>query len=97
MAKRADIPVENFAPGRRTASRRRRRSARVNPRLIYGSSRATADGPYRDYPAMDLAMQACAASSIARVPGSAARQVGRGPCDFMAGIHLYAAIVTALL
>ena len=60
MVQRADILVENFAPGvmDRLGVGASALHA-VNPRLIYGSSSGYGkDGPYRDYPAMDLVMQA---------------------------------------
>ena len=60
MAARADILVENFAPG---VMDRLGVGAVVlqalNPRLIYGSSSGYGkSGPYANYPAMDLVMQA---------------------------------------
>ena len=60
LVARADILVENFAPG--VMDRLGIGGAalhKINPRLIYGSSSGYGkDGPYRDYPAMDLVMQA---------------------------------------
>ena len=60
MVARADILVENFAPG--VTDRLGIGPAtllEINPRLIYGSSSGYGKtGPYRDYPAMDLVMQA---------------------------------------
>lgn len=99
MIQRADILVENFAPG---VMDRLGLGAvelhKVNPRLIYGSSSGYGkDGPYRDYPAMDLVMQAM--SGVIDSTGFADQppvKSGAALCDFMAGIHLYAAIVTAL-
>lgn len=99
MVSRADILVENFAPG---VMDRLGIGAvdlhQVNPRLIYGSSSGYGkDGPYRDYPAMDLVMQAM--SGVIDSTGYADQppvKSGAALCDFMAGIHLYAAIMTAL-
>src|SRR5687767_2716388 len=60
LVARADILLENFAPG--VMDRLGVGAAelhKINPRLIYGSSSGYGkDGPYRDYPAMDLVMQA---------------------------------------
>jgi len=100
MAENADVLVENFAAGvmdrlgldDETLRRR-------NPRLIRASSTGYgSDGPYRDYPAMDLTIQ-----TMSGIIGSTgfpdAPPVKAGPaiCDFQTGVHLYAGIVTALL
>jgi formyl-CoA transferase len=99
MTDRADILVENFSPGVMDrlgvgADVLRKR----NPRLIYGSSSGYGkSGPYRDYPAMDLVMQAM--SGVIGATGHPDQPpVKSGPavCDFSAGVHLYAAILTAL-
>ena len=99
MVARADVLVENFAPG--VLDRLGVGAAalhRVNPRLIYGSSSGYGkDGPYRDYPAMDLVMQAmCGVIDSTGHPDQPPVKAGAALCDFMAGIHLYAAIITAL-
>ncbi|MEJ8848196.1 CoA transferase [Variovorax rhizosphaerae] len=99
MVERADILVENFAPG--VMDRLGLGAAalhEINPRLIYGSSSGYGkDGPYRDYPAMDLVMQAmCGVISSTGHPDQPGVKSGAALCDFMAGIHLYAAIMTAL-
>ncbi|GAB2888427.1 CaiB/BaiF CoA transferase family protein [Paralcaligenes ginsengisoli] len=99
MVGRADILVENFAPG--VMDRLGIGAAvlhQVNPRLIYGSSSGYGkDGPYRDYPAMDLVMQAmCGVIDSTGFADQPPVKSGAALCDFMAGIHLYAAIMTAL-
>ncbi len=99
MVARADILVENFAPG--VMDRLGVGAAellRLNPRLVYGSSSGYGkDGPYRDYPAMDLVMQAMSGViDSTGYPDQPPVKAGAAICDFMAGIHLYAAIVTAL-
>jgi crotonobetainyl-CoA:carnitine CoA-transferase CaiB-like acyl-CoA transferase len=99
MVARADILVENFAPG---VMDRLGIGAgdlqKVNPRLIYGSSSGYGkDGPYRDFPAMDLVMQAmCGVINSTGFPDQPPVKAGAAICDFMAGIHLYGAIMTAL-
>jgi hypothetical protein len=99
MVARADVLVENFAPG--VMDRLGVGAAalhEVNPRLVYGSSSGYGkDGPYRDYPAMDLVMQAmCGVIDSTGHPDQPPVKAGAALCDFMAGIHLYAAIMTAL-
>jgi formyl-CoA transferase len=99
MVARADILVENFAPG--VMDRLGVGAAdlhKINPRLIYGSSSGYGkDGPYRDYPAMDLVMQAMSGViNSTGFPDQPPVKSGAAICDFMAGIHLYAAIMTAL-
>ena len=99
MAKRADILVENFAPG--VTDRLGIGPAdlhKINPRLIYGSSSGYGKtGPYRDYPAMDLVMQAMSGViNSTGFPDQPPVKSGAAMCDFSAGIHLYAAVLTAL-
>lgn len=99
LVERADILVENFAPG---VMDRLGLGAdelhKINPRLIYGSSSGYGkDGPYRDYPAMDLVMQAMSGViDSTGFPDQPPVKSGAALCDFMAGIHLYGAIMTAL-
>ncbi len=99
MVRRADILIENFAPG--VMDRLDLGAAalhEINPRLIYGSSSGYGkDGPYRDYPAMDLVMQAMSGViSVTGYPDQPPVKSGPAVCDFSAGIHLYAAVMTAL-
>lgn len=99
LVARADILVENFAPG--VTDRLGIGPAdlhKINPRLIYGSSSGYGkNGPYRDYPAMDLVMQAmCGVINATGYPDQPPVKSGAALCDFSAGIHLYAAIMTAL-
>ena len=99
MVARADILVENFAPGvMDRLGVGARDLQKINPRLIYGSSSGYGtDGPYRDYPAMDLVMQAmCGVINSTGFPDQQPVKSGAAMCDFSAGIHLYAAIMTAL-
>jgi CoA:oxalate CoA-transferase len=100
LARKADVLVENFAPG---VMDRLGLGPDVlleaNPRLVYAQSSGYGQsGRYRDYPAMDLTVQAMA--GIMSITGFADRPpVKAGPalCDFFAGIHLYGGIVTALV
>jgi CoA:oxalate CoA-transferase len=96
---RADILVENFAPGvMDRLGVGAEELHKINPRLIYGSSSGYGkDGPYRDYPAMDLVMQAmCGIINSTGFPDQPPVKSGAAVCDFSAGIHLYGAIMTAL-
>jgi len=99
LVERADILLENFAPG--VMDRLGLGASelhKINPRLIYGSSSGYGkDGPYRDYPAMDLVMQAMSGIiNSTGFPDQPPVKSGAAVCDFSAGIHLYAAIMTAL-
>jgi formyl-CoA transferase len=99
MVRKADILVENFAPG--VMDRLGLGAAELrtmNPRLIYGSSSGYGkDGPYRSYPAMDLVMQAmCGVINSTGFPDQPPVKSGAALCDFFAGIHLFSAIMMAL-
>lgn len=99
MAEGADVVLENFAPGvmDRLGLGPERLMA-LNPRLVYAAGSGYGwSGPYRDYPAMDLTVQAM--SGIMATTGYADRppvKAGPAVCDFFGGIHLYAAVATAL-
>lgn len=99
LASKADVLVENFAPGvmdklglGETALRA------LNPRLIYASSSGFGrNGPYSHYPAMDLTVQAMSgAMHVTGFPDRPPVKCGPAIADFFAGIHLYGAIATAL-
>ena len=99
LVEKADILVENFTPdAMHKLGLSAERLLRLNPRLIYASSSGYGKtGPYREYPAMDLAVQAM--SGVIGVTGyqhSPPVKAGVALCDFNAGIHLYGAICTAL-
>lgn len=99
MVAKADVLLENFAPG---VMERLGVGwpvlAEINPRLIYASGTGYGlDGPDRDNLAMDLTVQA--ASGVMSITGFAdGPPVKAGPAvvDFMSGVHLYGAVVTAL-
>ena len=100
MVKRADVLVENFAPGvTERLGLGVEAMHKINPRLVYAQSSGYGqEGLYRDYPAMDLTVQAM--SGVMGITGFPEREpVKAGPalCDFFAGVHLYGGIVTALL
>ena len=99
LVRTADVLVENFAPGvmDRLGVGAEALQA-INPRLIYaqGSGYGTS-GPYRDYPAMDLTVQAMSGvMSITGFPDRPPVKAGPALCDFFGGVHLYGAVATAL-
>ncbi len=99
MVARADILVENFAPG--VMDRLRVGAAalqKINPRLIYGSSSGYGkDGPYRDRPAMDVVMQAmCGVIDSTGHADQPPVKAGVPLCDILSGVHLFGAIMAAL-
>lgn len=100
LAAEVDVVFENFAPGTMAKFGIGAEDLRAsNPGLIYASSTGYgAVGPHRDYLGMDITLQAM--TGVMSVTG----EEGGGPlktvaafADFIAGTHLYAAIVTALL
>ena len=96
---RADILVENFAPGvmDRLGLGWDVLHA-INPKLIYGTGTGYGiSGPDRDNLAMDVTIQA--SSGIMSVTGAAEgppMRSGASLVDFLSGVHLYAGIITAL-
>jgi crotonobetainyl-CoA:carnitine CoA-transferase CaiB-like acyl-CoA transferase len=100
LAKRADVLIENFRPG--VMDRLGLGSEKLlaaNPRLVYGSGSGFGSaGPYRDYPAMDITVQAISGvMSITGFPDREPVKAGPAVADFAGGVHLYAAIATALV
>ena len=99
MARRADVLLENFLPGKLDKLGIGYEVLRkVNPRLIVASgSGYGSTGPYREYPAMDISIQAMSgAMSVTGFPDGPPTKIGPALCDFSCGIHLYGAVVTAL-
>ena len=99
MVRRADVLVENFAPGVMDRLGVGYEALRgINPRLIYGAGSGYGrTGPNKDYPAMDLTVQAMAGiMSVTGFPDRPPVKAGPALCDFFGGVHLYGAIMTAL-
>jgi CoA:oxalate CoA-transferase len=99
MVRRADVVLENFGPGAMDALGVGWSVLHeINPRLIYATGTGYGiSGPDMGNLAMDLTVQA--ASGIMSVTGFPDRppvRAGVTVADFMGGIHLYAAVVTAL-
>ena len=99
LAETADVVAENYAPGvvdrlgiGYGVLRDRNRAIVFASGSGYGQ-----DGGYRDFPAMDLTVQAM--SGVMCVTGYAEgppTKSGAALCDFFGGVHLYGAIMTAL-
>jgi CoA:oxalate CoA-transferase len=99
MVDKADVLVENFRPGvMERLSLGPDTLLERNPRLVYAQSSGFGrSGPYRDYAAMDLSVQAIAGVlSITGFPDDAPVKAGPAICDFFGGAHLYGGVLTAL-
>lgn len=95
----ADVMVENFRPGvMDRLGFTNERLKEINPRLIVAQTSGYGnDGPYRDFPAMDLTVQALSGvMDSTGYPDGPPVKAGPALVDFAAGTHLYGAIVTAL-
>jgi crotonobetainyl-CoA:carnitine CoA-transferase CaiB-like acyl-CoA transferase len=99
LVPKADILLENFAPGvmDRLGVGYEVLSG-INPRLIYASGTGYGlSGPDRDGLAMDLTVQAASGiMSITGEPDGPPLKAGPAIVDFLSGIHLYGAVMTAL-
>lgn len=96
----ADVLLENFAPGTMNKFGLGSNTLTdINPNLIYASSTGFGQsGPHADYRAMDVTVQAM--SGVVAITGydeEPPLKAGPALCDILGGIHLYAAIVTALV
>lgn len=100
LVDRADVLVENFAPGVMERLGLGPDVVRArNPRIVYASGSGFGKtGPYAAYPAMDLTVQAMSGvMSITGMADGPPLKAGPAICDFFGGVHLYGAIATALL
>jgi CoA:oxalate CoA-transferase len=100
MVARADVLLENFSPGTLDGLGVGYEVLKdINPRLIYATGTGFGiSGPDRDNLAMDFTIQAASGiMSITGDPDGPPMKAGPTLVDFMGGIHLYAAVVTALL
>jgi CoA:oxalate CoA-transferase len=99
LVRKCDVVAENYAPGvMQRLGVGYEALKQVNPKLIYASGTGYgASGPYRDYPAMDLTVQAMSGvMSVTGYPENPPVRSGAALCDFFGGVHLYGAITTAL-
>jgi crotonobetainyl-CoA:carnitine CoA-transferase CaiB-like acyl-CoA transferase len=100
MVARADVLLENFSPGTLDGLGVGYGVLRqVNPGLIYATGTGFGiSGPDRDSLAMDFTIQAASGiMSVTGDPEGPPMKAGPTLVDFMGGIHLYAAVMTALL
>lgn len=100
LVRKADVVVENFAPG--VMDRLGVGPARLqeeNPRLVYAAGSGYGwSGPYRDYLAMDLTVQAMSGvMACTGFPDRPPVKAGAALCDFFGGTHLYGAVCAALV
>ena len=99
MVRRADVLLENFSPGTMDGLGVGYDVLRThNRRLIYATGTGFGiSGPDRDNLAMDFTIQAASGiMSVTGDPDGPPMKAGPTLVDFMGGIHLYAAVVTAL-
>ena len=99
MVRRADVLLENFSPGTMDDLGVGWSVLReINPRLIYATGTGFGiSGPDRDNLAMDLTIQAASGiMSVTGAPDGPPMKAGPTLVDFMGGIHLYGAVLTAL-
>jgi len=100
LVEQADVVLENFAPdtmeklglGAKTL-------LEINPRLIYAAGSGYGrSGEHRNYLAMDITVQAMAGvMSTTGIDEMPPLKAGPAISDFFGGVHLYSAVVTALL
>ena len=100
LAASADVLLENFSPG--TMDRHGVGSdalRAINPGLVYAAGTGFGStGPHRDYLAMDVTVQAMTGVvAITGNEGEPPLKAGPALCDILGGVHLYAAITTALV
>src|SRR6185437_5730325 len=100
MVARADVLLENFSPGTLDGLGVGYDVLKqANPRLVYATGTGFGiTGPDRDNLAMDFTIQAASGiMSVTGDPDGPPMKAGPTLVDFMGGIHLYAAVMTALL
>jgi CoA:oxalate CoA-transferase len=100
LVEKADVLIENFAAGvMDRLGIGYEVLSKLNPRLVYGGSSGFGlYGPYRDLAAMDVTIQAMSGITNATGdPDGPPTKAGAAVCDFLAGIHLCAGILGALV
>ena len=99
LARKADVLVENFRPGVMERLGLSQQSLReLNPRLIYTSISGFGQaGPFRDWPAFDLVIQAMSGlMSLTGEPDGRATAVGESIADVATGMFAAWGIAAAL-
>ncbi len=100
MVAKADVLLENFSPGTLDGLGVGYDVLKaINPKLVYATGTGFGiTGPDRDNLAMDFTIQAASGiMSVTGDPDGPPMKAGPTLVDFMGGIHLYAAVMTALL
>ena len=100
LIEHGDVVLENYAVGvMERLGFAYAELQQINPRIIYASSSGYGrGGPYSHYAAMDLTVQAVSGvMALTGFPDTPPVKAGPAFSDFTSGIHLYAAVVTALL
>ena len=99
LVEKADVLLENFATGKMAelgVGYERLREA--NPELVYAHGSGYGDtGPYAEYPAMDLTVQAMSGvMETTGFPDGPPVKAGPAVCDFVGATHLAVGILGAL-
>jgi crotonobetainyl-CoA:carnitine CoA-transferase CaiB-like acyl-CoA transferase len=100
LVERADVVIENFAPGVTERLGLDWESLRqVNPRLVYGSISGFGQvGPWSRRPGYDQVAQGMAGlMSVTGLPGQGPVRAGHAVADSSSGIYLAFAILTAII
>ncbi|MEO2184009.1 MAG: CoA transferase, partial [bacterium] len=100
LVMKADVLLQNFAPGTMEKYGLGSEHLRaLNPQLVYamGTGYGSMEGPYKDYLGMDITLQAMSgAMNSTGEEGGPPLKTPAAFVDFLAGVHLYSGIVTAL-
>lgn len=99
LVKKSDVLLENFSVGKmEELGVGYEDLKKVNPQLVYGHGSGYGDdGPYTEYPAMDLTIQAMGGiMHTTGFPDNPPVKAGPAVSDFIGGIHLAAGILGAL-
>ncbi|MFB6070150.1 MAG: CaiB/BaiF CoA transferase family protein [Halanaeroarchaeum sp.] len=99
LVEKADVLFENFSQGKmEDLGLGYDVLSGVNPQLIYGHGSGYGDtGPYADYPAMDLTIQAMSGvMETTGRPDGPPTKAGPAVADFIGAVHLVAGITSAL-
>jgi crotonobetainyl-CoA:carnitine CoA-transferase CaiB-like acyl-CoA transferase len=99
LAAECDVLLENFATGKMAELGVGYETLReVNPGLVYAHGSGYGDdGPYAEYPAMDLTVQAMSGViHTTGFPDETPVKAGPAICDFIGAVHLTLGIVSAL-
>jgi crotonobetainyl-CoA:carnitine CoA-transferase CaiB-like acyl-CoA transferase len=97
LLKRADILIENFAPGAMLRLGLDYETvAAINPRLIYASLKGFLQGPYEQRPALDEVVQMMSGLAYMTGPSGRPLRAGSSVVDIAGGMFAVIGILTAL-